>query len=510
MPAQLGSPLSALALGLALTLGLACSAPSSHAQADPPAVKREFRGAWIATVANIDWPSRPGLPTPQAKAELIAILDQLNALNMNAMVLQVRPTGDALYKSELEPWSEWLTGAFGKAPDEDWDPLAFAIEEAHARGIELHAWFNPYRQRHLRSKTDVVAPAIGATHPELVKTYGKYLWMDPGEPKVIEHSLAVMLDVVKRYDVDGIHLDDYFYPYPIKEGGKDVPFPDGPSWKKYQATGGTLSRDDWRRDSVNRFVEELYRRVKAEKPHVMVGISPFGIYRPGQPAWAKGFDQYDKLYADPLLWFQKGWLDYLTPQLYWPIDQKPQSFTGLLAWWDSQNKAKRHVWPGMAIYRYASDKKKYPANEFVRQINASRELTTVSDGHIHFSGIHLMPTNAERTKFANFLKNRVYAEPALPPESPWLAGQPVQAPEVRVTRVLPGSLELTVDPASVSDARTWVAQVQRGGTWVTAIIPASQTTASVETKVSGQVQRVSVFAVGLAGVTSSSVEVGRR
>ncbi|MEO0588485.1 MAG: family 10 glycosylhydrolase, partial [Planctomycetota bacterium] len=234
-----------------------------------PEPRREFRAAWIATVANIDWPSRRDMPMDEAKAELVAQLDRLVEMNMNAVVFQIRPTGDALYRSELEPWSEWLTGEAGKAPSPMWDPLEFAVEEAHARGIELHVWFNPYRAKHAGSETDPVAPALAATNPSVVKQYGNQMWMDPGEPAVQRHSLAVVLDVTRRYDIDGVHMDDYFYPYPVRDDdGNEIDFPDDASFAAYVEGGGKLSRDDWRRKSVNDFVQEMYAGVKAIKPHV--------------------------------------------------------------------------------------------------------------------------------------------------------------------------------------------------------------------------------------------------
>ena len=197
----------------------------------PPPVRREFRGVWVATVANIDWPSRPGLPADSQRAELVRMLDLAARMRMNAIVLQVRPAADALYPSELEPWSEYLTGAQGRPPEPLYDPLAFAVEEAHRRGLELHAWFNPYRARHPTAASPAAESHISRTHPEVVKEYGRYLWMDPGEPLVRERTLNVMLDVVRRYDVDGVHIDDYFYPYPERDSsGAVVPFPDDPSW----------------------------------------------------------------------------------------------------------------------------------------------------------------------------------------------------------------------------------------------------------------------------------------
>jgi uncharacterized lipoprotein YddW (UPF0748 family) len=283
-----------------------------------PALEREFRGAWVAVVNNIDWPSRKGLTTEQQQTELRAIIDRCAQLKLNVVIFQVRPACDALYPSKLEPWSEYLTGTPGQGPHPAWDPLEFAIREAHARGMELHAWFNPFRARHSTGSKTVTAPThVSKTRPQLVKKYGTHLWLDPGLAEVHDLSARVILDVVTRYDVDGIHVDDYFYPYPEKDPAKkEIPFPDDESFAAYQRAGGKLARDDWRRDNVNRFIARMYREVKAAKPWVKVGISPFGIYRPGHPAQIKGFDQYDKLYADPRAWLAQGSLDYLAPQLY--------------------------------------------------------------------------------------------------------------------------------------------------------------------------------------------------
>jgi len=314
----------------------------------PPPVARELRGVWVATVANIDWPSRPGLPADSQRAELTALLDRAAALRLNAVVFQVRPAADALYPSELEPWSEFLTGEQGKAPEPLWDPLAFAVDGAHRRGMELHAWFNPYRARHPAAKGTEAPTHISRTHPGLVKSYGRYLWMDPGEPEVQERSLRVMLDVVRRYDVDGIHIDDYFYPYPERDSaGRTVDFPDEPSWQRYRASGGRLARDDWRRRNVDDFIQRLHREIHREKPWVKFGISPFGIWRPGHPPQIQtGFDQYAMLYADARRWLREGWMDYFTPQLYWPVAQTPQSYPVLLDWWVKENVRGRHLWPG--------------------------------------------------------------------------------------------------------------------------------------------------------------------
>jgi uncharacterized lipoprotein YddW (UPF0748 family) len=374
---------------------------------------REFRGVWVATVANIDWPSRRGLPAEEQKRELVAMFDRFRELNFNAVVLQVRPMCDALYQSELEPWSEYLTGEQGKDPG--YDPLAFAVAEAHKRGLELHAWFNPYRAWSPSARSKPAAGHLVKARPDLAKPYGKHHWLNPTHPEVQRHSLAVVLDVVKRYDIDGVHMDDYFYPYPERtDAGAEVPFPDDDTWDAYRAAGGKLCRDDWRRQAVNEFVRKQYEEVKKLKPHVKVGISPFGIWRPGHPTGIAGFDQYAKLYADAKLWLNEGWVDYFTPQLYWPIGQEQQSFPKLLDWWARENTRGRHVWPGLATYRAANSHKGWTAGEVAEQIRITREGE--SPGTIHFSARSILRnTNG----VADVLK-RVYAKPAQVPEMPWL------------------------------------------------------------------------------------------
>lgn len=393
-----------------LVLAASCDA-IEPAAAEAPA---EFRAAWVATVANIDWPSRPGLSADQQKQELLAILDRAAELKLNALVFQVRPAADALYRSSLEPWSPYLTGAMGQAPEPDYDPLEMAVAEAHARGIQLHAWFNPYRAGHPSGNHEPSADHISKTHPELVREYGKYLWLDPGEPEAVKHSLAVMLDVVERYDIDGVHMDDYFYPYPIRDdAGQIVPFPDAES---YERSGTTLERDDWRRQNVDRFVRRLYRRVKAKKPHVLVGISPFGIWRPGHPEGIVGFDQYASLYADARKWLRRGWVDYFAPQLYWTIDSPGQSYPKLLAWWSEQNVQDRHLWPGLFTSRVASKANgNWPVEEIKNQIELTREAPGAT-GHIHFSMKAIMKNQGG---VADMLE-KLYDKPAKAPASPWL------------------------------------------------------------------------------------------
>jgi uncharacterized lipoprotein YddW (UPF0748 family) len=408
---------------LAACLAIALVSPIFAA--DPPPIPREFRGVWLATVANIDWPSKPGLQVEDQKKELIAIFDRCVELKLNAVVFQVRPMCDALYKSNLEPWSEFLTGKPGQDPG--YDPLEFAISESHQRGLELHCWFNPYRAWHPSARGEVPTNHIVKTRPDLAKKYGKHYWMNPTNKEVQKQSLAVILDVVKRYDIDGIHLDDYFYPYAEQdENKKTIPFPDDDTWEAYQKSGGKLERDDWRRDSVNTFVSQMYEQVHREKKWVKVGISPFGIWRPGHPEGIQGFDQYAQLYADAKLWLNEGWIDYWTPQLYWPIKQEAQSYPRLLKWWEEQNTKKRHIWPGNIPSRQVGKAKGWSDTEIGDQIKATRQQTGAS-GNVHFSMKALM---SKETSVSKNLEAS-YAEPAVVPASPWLGGTGPERPKVQ-------------------------------------------------------------------------------
>ncbi len=459
--------------------------PPHYTGEQPPPAPREFRAAWVSTVANIDWPSRSNLPPAKQQAEAIAILDRAKAMNMNAIVLQVRPAADAIYPSKLEPWSEYLTGKQGKEPVPAWDPLQFWIAQAHARGMELHAWFNPYRARMTGARTPLAKEHIANTNPQVVKSYGKYLWMDPGEESASAHTLGVILDVVRRYDIDGVHIDDYFYPYPIEAptatGGEtaaldapawqkpEVEFPDQPSWQRYVQGGGTLDRAAWRRQNVDKLIEQIYLGIHREKSWVKFGISPFGIGRPDRrPKGIAGFSQYDKLYADAELWLQKGWLDYLAPQLYWPIAQTPQAYPVLLDYWLAQNTRGRHVWPGLFTSRTADGSgKSFTNDEIVQQVDVTRSRPA-AQGHIHFSMVALMQN---RGGLADRLKADSYQSAALVPASPWLGEQVPAAPTVSLRRVDKGTCVDFVMPAGAVTAAVWA---RYGNEWRFTATPAAR------------------------------------
>lgn len=492
---------------VAILAALALGLPVAPAADEPPVpdVPREFRGVWVASVSNIDWPSKPGLTTEEQQAELIAILRKAQELNLNAVVLQVRPACDALYPSKLEPWSEYLTGQAGKAPAPDWDPLAFAIAEAHKRGIELHAWFNPYRARHPTAKTDPPADHMIRKRPDLAKPYGKHYWLNPTNKEVQDHSIAVFLDVVNRYDVDGIHIDDYFYPYPEQDADKkEIPFPDDDTWEAYQKAGGKLSRDDWRRDAVNTFVKRMYAETKKAKPWVKVGISPFGIWKPGHPPGIEGFNQHDKLYADAKLWLNEGWLDYWAPQLYWPIKQEKQSYPKLLAWWAGENPHKRHLWIGNYTSRVTGEEgtdaktgrpRSWPATEVGEQILVTRKQPGAT-GNIHFSMKALM-RNAGGV--ADEVK-KVYAEPALVPACPWLGDKKPGRPTLSWGPSDDAGRVLRIEPPAGEPVRQYVVRQLVGGKWKTDIRGATGGTAAASAAISPDAKAVAVSAVSRTGV----------
>jgi uncharacterized lipoprotein YddW (UPF0748 family) len=464
-------------LGLNACLALVClptrgAPPNEVAVGVPditreiPAMAREARGVWIASVENMDWPSRPGLHADSQKAELRALLDRVKQLRMNLVILQVRPAGDALYPSSLEPWSEYLTGTMGKAPEPFYDPLAFAIEEAHARGLELHAWFNPYRARHPSARSEISAKHLSRMRPDLVRKYGTHLWMDPGEPDVQNHTLRVILDVVTRYDVDGVHIDDYFYPYIENDPRtkRPIDFPDARSWSRYVASGGTLSRNDWRRSNVDKLVQRLHERIREAKPWVKFGISPFGIWRPGHPESVRGLDAYVELYADSKKWLNNGWLDYLAPQLYWHSASPQQRYTDLTQWWVDQNLKDRHIWIGNAAFRVRSSQRGWPSDEIAKQISLTR-ANPGATGNIHFNMQSLFKNQGG---VADALA-ATYSSDALMPRTPWLDNDAPLAPHIRL---LGDSLEIR--PQGREPPALYAVRMKFSDGWQAETIPAGQ------------------------------------
>ncbi|MFD0939217.1 glycoside hydrolase family 10 protein [Pedobacter boryungensis] len=420
-----------------------------------PKPLREFRAAWIATVANINWPSKPGLTTTEQQKEAIVLLDLLKSLNFNAAILQIRPQADALYKSDLEPWSYFLTGKQGKAPEPYYDPLQFWVEAAHDRGLELHVWLNPYRAHHLSGGEESAASVVKSKPELVVKLKDGQYWMDPSKKEVQDHSAAVVKDIVKRYDIDGVHIDDYFYPYESYNGGAD--FPDQQSWDAYQKAGGKLSRGDWRRQSVNTFIKRIYKEIKAEKKYVKFGISPFGIWRPGFPEGVEGLDQYDKLYADAKLWLNKGWLDYFSPQLYWTVNAQKLSFPVLLGWWQSENTKGRHLWPGMNIGLGGDDKN---VDEVVNQIMISRGMLPTSKGALHWSIDGLV----KHEKLRKGLIDGPYQKEAIVPASKWLDKKAPKMP-IASSSQKDTMVQIKWDHPEKDDVFKWVVYYKYGGKW---------------------------------------------
>ncbi|MFL6468055.1 MAG: glycoside hydrolase family 10 protein [Pyrinomonadaceae bacterium] len=430
-----------------------------------PKVEREFRAAWIATVDNIDFPTKRTLSVAEQKAELIGSLELAKSLRLNAIIFQVRPACDAVYKSEIEPWSEYLTGQMGRP--QSFDPLEFVVAEAHKRGILVHAWFNPYRALHPSAKT-ISENHISKRRPEIVRTYGKHLWLDPTEPEAQKYSLRVVLDVVRRYDIDGVHFDDYFYPYIEKDAaGSDIPFPDDKNWNVYQGKGGKLNRSDWRRMHVNNFIAAVGREVKRIKPKVLYGVSPFGIWQPMPELGIEGFNSYEGLYADSRKWLQDGIVDYLVPQLYWESARRAQSFPILLDWWKSQNVKKRHLWPGLATYRIGRNAD-WTAGELLSQIALTRK-SGETRGAVHFSFKSLRNDLGGVQKA---LTSGPYNRDALIPMSPWIRTSKPQSPKATIKR---DSRFTRASWSPVRGAFCYVVYAKGDSGWDYSILPAHET-----------------------------------
>lgn len=444
---------------------LICLLHADFLMAQPPAMRREFRGLWVATVSNIDWPSRKGLPSSQQQAEAIAILDRAKSLRFNAIIFQVRPGYDALYKSDLEPWSEVLSGKQGVGPSPAYDPLEFWITESHKRGMELHAWFNPYRAFGQPGGKGQADNYILQRRPDLARNLGKNLyWLDPGEPEVRDHIQRVMLDVVKRYDVDGIHWDDYFYPYKSQMTAV-AEFPDDAPWKRYKAGGGKLTRDDWRRNNVNSLVQTVGAAIRKANPAVRFGISPFGIWQPDHPKGVRGMNPYTDKFADSRRWLQEGWVDYMAPQLYWRLDS-PQPFAPLLDWWIAQNTAAKAMWPGIMLTDPGSQKtsKPRPASEIANQLREIRKRPG-SDGLAVFSTRALMEDKiGMRDVFA-----KAFTEQVLVPRARATPTRKIPPPTLSALRIA-ATGKAQVEVKSAGKPRFVVLRAKAGETWRRAII----------------------------------------
>lgn len=489
----------------AMVLLTACSrapAPTAPTPTTPstitvPAITREFRGMWIATVANIDWPSATTLSATQQRSEMDVLLDVAVQRRLNAVILQVRAAGDALYPSTLEPWARSLSGTQGVDPG--YDPLSYAVSGAHTRGLELHAWFNPFRAGSL-SDTNRLAPLhLAKRRPDLLRVFCTQLWFDPGEPDVQDQAINVISDVVRNYGVDAVHLDDFFYPYP-NSACPNLDFPDSATYAKYVTAGGTLARADWRRDNVNRFVERMYTTVHALAPSVKVGISPFGIWRPGNPSGVTGLDSYASIYADSRLWLQRGWVDYFAPQLYWSIASTGQSFPALLTWWGQQNSARRHLWPGLASYRVNDGTSSpYAASEIPAQVSLARDQQSVSGGATGTILYNGSSVRTDRGGFATQLSSGLYSSGAVVPASPWLDAVPPSDPSVTVAPTNGNRLAVTITGGG--DASWFLIRWHVASGWDQKLLASTQR--SLELTTTG-IDAVVVNAIDRAGNASAN------
>jgi uncharacterized lipoprotein YddW (UPF0748 family) len=407
------------------------------------APKREMRAVWIATVGNIDWPSKPGLPVDQQKKELTAMLDRFREYNLNTVVFQIRPAADAYYSSAIEPWSQWLNGKQGQAPEPFYDPLEFMINECRARGLAVHAWLNPYRA--ITDTAGITAMNhITRLHPEWFVTYGKTVYFDPGLPETRNYFARVVSDVVRRYDIDAIHMDDYFYPYRIA----NVTFPDDSSFVKHAGGFSPERRDDWRRENVNLIIKQLRDSIKSIKPWVEFGISPFGVWRniekdPAGSATKAGQTNYDDLFADILSWEKNGFIDYVVPQIYWHIGFKVADYPVLAEWW-SNNAYGCNLYIGQAPYRIdrkSSTKQWRRSREILKQIEINRTYPNIG-GSMYFSAKVLLKNPL---RLEQHIVRKLYRYPALVPGNNRISPVSPDLPENASKRAENGMLHLSWD-----------------------------------------------------------------
>jgi uncharacterized lipoprotein YddW (UPF0748 family) len=384
-----------------------------YGQEYPP--KREFRGVWIATIDNIDWPSSPSLTTEEQQQEFKDLLAFHKRSGINAVIVQIRPCADALYQSSYEPWSRWLTGKEGKAPDPVYDPLEFMISECRQQQIEFHAWINPFRAIFNHQEAEISEKHIFFQHPQWIVPYGKHSYFDPGLPEVREYLLDVVMDVVNRYDIDGIHFDDYFYPYRVDS----LRFLDNITYSRYGADFKEV--DDWRRDNINQFISAVHDSIEAIKPQVRFGVSPFGVWR-NQDIDPTGSDSqadqtsYDDLYADVLTWLKNGWIDYVAPQLYFGIGYEKADYRKLLDWWVN-NTYGRQLYIGHAAYKVgvAEDSLWNNPSQIANQIALNR-LSFQVDGSVFFSSRSFVNNPLGINEH---LRSNIYQFPALVPAMSW-------------------------------------------------------------------------------------------
>ncbi len=411
-----------------------------------PAPKREFRGVWIATVANIDWPKDPNAPWETQQEEFIRILDFYKDLNFNAVIVQVRTAGDAFYPTDLAPWSRYLTGKEGKAPFTT-DPLEWMVKTSHEKGMEFHAWLNPYRATMSLDTVSLAEEHDLKKHPEWMLPYGNKYYYNPGLPEVQEKLTSIMEEIVLNYPVDAIHFDDYFYPYKIS-GEK---FNDSTAFREYARPGQSI--DDWRRSNVDSLVKKIHVAIKKHKPWVQFGISPFGVWKnkdtdPRGSDTKAGQTTYEDLYADPLLWMEQGWIDYLIPQVYWSMDYEPASHRKIVSWW-SDNKSTANLYIGNGAYKVKNnpDKAWDQKDELRQQVEYARDSGGIQ-GNAYFSAKSLMNTEKE---VVNTLEKGLYPLPALTPVSPLASSFPAVTPDQLEFSISGGSVDFTIFPAEAAN-----------------------------------------------------------
>jgi uncharacterized lipoprotein YddW (UPF0748 family) len=412
-----------------------------------PEVPREFRGVWIATVANIDWPLSPTDPWEKQKKDYLALLDYYKGLHFNAVIVQIRTAGDAFYPTDLAPWSKYLTGQQGTAPKTQEDPLTWLIDAAHQRGLEFHAWLNPYRAT-MDLNTAALSPEHDFNkHRKWMLKYSTKWYYDPGLPEVKAHLLKIIDEVVENYDIDAIHFDDYFYPY--RE--PNLEFPDQASYAAYKKPG--QSKDDWRRQNVDELILALSQTIKSKKPWVQFGISPFGVWRnkskdpKGSPTQA-GQTNYDDLFADVLLWMKNGWIDYLSPQLYWSMEHRLASHRILADWWSNTSYGVP-IYLGNGPYKIRDDSDvawKEP-KELISQVHYGRTLPQIQ-GNAFFSAKSMYQKNQD---IAQLLKTEVYDRPVLPPAFEPKTPVRINTPQIMDLSISSSKiqlqLEMQLDPA---------------------------------------------------------------
>ena len=382
--------------------------------------KREFRAAWVTTLTNLDWPSKRGLSSVVQKNEFSNLMNKFSENKMNAIVVQVRPASDAFYESDLSPWSEWLTGIQGAPAIPYYDPMQYMLDECKNHNMEFHAWFNPLRAISHHRFSSIASNHITNQKPEWFFRYGDSYYFNPGIPEVRKHLVAIVLEVVKKYDIDGIHIDDYFYPYTIENQA----LPDAETFKKYGR--GIKTIHDWRRDNINLFIKELSESIKKEKSYVKFGVSPYAVWRnkskdPKGSESNSGQTSYDNLYSDTKLWVENGWLDYIAPQLYWNNKNTFQNYSKMIKWWTETCTGPLHLYIGLALYKLDEN---YVPYTLIEQVKIARTKNNIQ-GTIFYRA---QTFNKNTKNFKEAFAQTIFSCPSLVPTMPWLDDSPPLKP----------------------------------------------------------------------------------